>query len=92
MTLQGIKRLKGASSHPNRLPITIDILKTLKDRLRILAIPEGDKLMLWAACTTAFFGFLRSAECCCPSKTSYDASTCLLVRDILIRENYCEFS
>ena len=87
MTLQGIKRLKGASSRPNRLPITIDILKTLKNRLRTLAIPEEDKLMLWAAFTTAFFGFLRSAEFCCTSKTSYDASTCLLVRDISISEN-----
>ena len=87
MTLKGIKRLKGAASRPNRLPITIDILKILKDRLRLSTIPEEDKLMLWAAFTTAFFGFLRSAEFCCPSKSFFDASTCLLVRDISITEN-----
>ena len=39
MTLKGIKRLKGAASRPNRLPITIDILKNLRAPLAYVSHP-----------------------------------------------------
>ena len=46
-----------------RLPITINLLRTLKEQLQLLnyyAILEQH--MLWAVFTVAFYGFLRASE------------------------------
>ncbi len=40
--------------------------------------------MVWAACTTAFFGYLRSSEFRSSSTTSFDPQTTLLVKDLAI--------
>ena len=84
MSLKGVKRLKGALSRPKRQPVTIDTLKLLTNGLRTLTMDERDKLMLWAAFTTAFFAFLRSAEFCAPQNNSFDPHSCLLVKDVKV--------
>jgi hypothetical protein len=81
MTVRGTKRVNGLTKREKKLPITIDIMKQLKNQLRISSFTERDKLMLWCAFTTAFFGFLRSSEFCCPTSLTFDPSSCLLVRD-----------
>ena len=56
--LHGIKRLKG--SQPDaRLPITPSLLRSFH---MLLLTAHYDHLMLWAACLTAFFGFLRCSK------------------------------
>ena len=80
--LRGVKRLKGSSVRPKRLPITINVLKAIKNSLRRSNHNNQDQLMLWAAFTTAFFGFLRSSEFCCPTQNSFDPRTTLLVEDV----------
>ena len=84
LLLRGIKRVKGSSCRPKRIPITLDRMKQLKEYIRAAAFSPKDKLMVWAACTTAFFGFLRSSEFCSSSTTSFDPQTTLLVKDLAI--------
>jgi hypothetical protein len=41
-------------------------------------------VMLWAACTTAFFGFFRLGEITAPSAALFDPTTNLTQADIAI--------
>ena len=83
--LRGIKRelsKKDPTTKP-RLPMTPNIL------LKLRAVWEGDSsafdnIMLWAACCTCYFGFLRSGEICMPSETRYDTDTHLTFSDISV--------
>ena len=80
--LRGIKREKGARARPKRSPITFELLKDLKNSLRVSHYSPADQIMLWASFTSAFFGFLRASEFCAKSKSSYDQNKTLLVRDV----------
>ena len=57
----GIKRSQGVSKH-NCLPVTINVLQTLKSQLQ-------KKRLLWAAFILAFYGFLRASEFATPNLT-----------------------
>jgi hypothetical protein len=59
--LNGYKRLDLPESD-KRLPITMDIMRLLKDCLRESVMPDHDKAFYWIAFTVAFFGFLRVSE------------------------------
>ena len=68
--LQGIK-ISGASSpavnnRPERLSITPSILHAIKTLWELQPLTT-DRIMLWAAFTTCFFGFMRSGELCSDS-------------------------
>lgn len=83
--LRGIKRTCSSKKNPKRIPITITTLKTLYQRLQQSRnFSETDKRMLWAAFTTAFFGFLRASEFTSPSAKTYHEHNTLLVQDIKI--------
>ena len=45
-----------------RLPITINLLRTLKHALRESHYSLAEQRMLWATFTLAFYGFLRASE------------------------------
>jgi hypothetical protein len=82
---RAIKRLHGTNVR-TRLPITIDVLRTLKHQLHLdMSIPVWDKRMLWSAFTIAFYGFLRSSEFVA-SKTKPDVTTdsTLLISDVSV--------
>ena len=88
LLLRGIKRAQGPSySLPKRLPITPHLLKIIQQNLFNSSRLFEDKLMLWAAITTAFFGFLRISEYTASRKTQYDPTTTLLFTDITIRND-----
>ena len=57
--LRGIKK-RQAAHHPTkiRLPITIHIMKKIKEALS-QELCSYNNTMLWAACCMAFFGFMR---------------------------------
>lgn len=71
MVLKGIKRSQG-SGKKIRLPITIHHLQLFYYFLAIPSTANHDSLMLWAAMTLAFFGFLRLGELTCNTKFSKD--------------------
>ena len=71
---------KGWNSRP-RLPITPSILW----RIKTVWLSKGvtaNRLMLWAAATTAFFGFCHSGEVTVNSESSYDPNTHLSYSDL----------
>ena len=66
---KGIKRSHGTNRR-TRLPITINILRTLKCKLRDeTSYSLLEKRLLWSAFTLAFYGFLRASEFTTPELT-----------------------
>ena len=45
---------------------------------------EPDNIMLWAACTTSFFGFPRSGEITVPSRHEFDPGAHLCAGDVTL--------
>ena len=86
LLLRDIKRTLGNKGKRKQcLPVTLPLLRSLKQYLEMLSIPNQDKLMPWVAFTTAFFSFLRSSESVSPSPVAYDESSTLLVQDITLQ-------
>ena len=56
-------RCKQSCVERTRLPITINLLRTLKSQLRSSQKSLLDQRLLWAAFTLSFYGFLRASEC-----------------------------
>ena len=83
--LRGIKsdQAKRGTTVRTQLPITPSILQ----RLRLVWERDpgnSDHIMLWAACCTCFFGFLRSGEIVVPSAEEYDPSAHLSYGDVTL--------
>ena len=88
MLTRAIKRITGnAQNKPKRLPITIMHLTRLKDYLAS-NFCKHDQDMLWAAFTTAFFGFLRSSEFVAPTTKTFDPEQTLLVSDVTTKHSH----
>ena len=79
-SLTGIKKSQDNST-TKRLPITIDILNSL---LTFLETKRGiyESRMFMAACTLAFFGFLRCGEFTTKNSHTFDPQTDLCLGDI----------
>ena len=83
--LRGIKssQAKSGARPRTRLPITPTILSRLRqvwERDR----HDHNSIMLWAACTTCFFGFLRSGEITTPTTHTFDPAYHLTLADVSI--------
>ena len=70
-------RCQHSNSEHTRLPITINLLRTLKDQLRFSQMSLLEQRLLWTAFTLSFYGFLRVSECL--------SLTC---SDVLIHNDY----
>ena len=78
--VRGIKRLTNAPTR-TRLPITVPLLDQMH-RSWSTDRPSRDALMLWAAASMCFFGFLRMGEVIIPSGVAFDPSVHLSVADV----------
>lgn len=92
-----IKRiLKGKSNMDNvenrrkrdRLPMTIKMMKLLKQATRDWQAPLLEKLMMWSIATTAFHGGFRIHELLCRSQSNFDPDFALLGKDIIIKTDH----
>ena len=81
--LKGIKsdQAKKMPAGRSRLPITPDILQRI---WKVWNRDPGnpDLIMLWAACTTCFTGFLQSGEIVVPSAKEFDPGVHLSFGDV----------
>lgn len=78
LIFRGIKRSQGHQSKVPR-PITLQLLNLFYHLLNVQRTVNGDSLMLWAAMTLAFFGFLRIGELTC--NLTFDPKLHLMNRD-----------
>ena len=62
--IKGLKR-KARRAPRTRLPITLEVMTELRRAWQSLPVPQ-DAVMLWAAVSTCFFGFLRSGAVTVP--------------------------
>ena len=83
--LRGIKVSQASGSKlttaRQRLPITPEILRQVKGQWQ-RDPPTQDRIMLWAAFLTCFFGFFRSGEICVSQADSFDPSSDLSVDSV----------
>ena len=83
--LKGTKKdhAKKSPGRAERLPITPELLLKMK-RVWEKNPKDFDSVMMWAACCTCFFGFLRSGEISVPSEAAYDKGTHLNFADVSV--------
>ena len=80
LVYRGIKRSQGCSIR-TRLPLTVFHLKFFYSLLAIRYTSNYDSLMIWAAMTLAFFGFMRLGEL--TSNSQFSSDTHLTPLDII---------
>ena len=81
--MRGIKRVQGGKKKKRKgAPITPTMLKTININLFNSSHVYEDKVMLWAALLTAFYGFLRVSEYTSARKKTFDPTTTLLFSDM----------
>ena len=84
MLVRSIKRK--TKKQPKRIPVTLPKLKTIYNHLSASSLVLHDKIMLWAAITTAFFGFLRSSEYVSTQTRRYDPASTLCFEDVTYKQ------
>ena len=84
--MRGIKRTQGRTRRRRkRAPITPKMLKDINIRLFNSSRVYEDKIMLWAALLTGFYGFLRVSEYTSARKTTFDPDSTLLFSDMMLK-------
>ena len=71
---------------PERIPVTIDMLKMIKLELGDMEISLAQKRLIWAVCTLNFFGGFRVSETLSKAEGYFDPCFTLLRRDIRIKQ------
>ena len=81
--MKGIQREQATvTCHRTRKPITISIMLQIQ---RILSkVQSHHNLMIWAACCTAWFAFLRCSEFTIPSQNAFNPDTHLTLKDVAV--------
>ena len=75
--LTGIKRVKGTSPS-QKLPITLDILSRIYDKLNLRSSFDAS---FWAVCLVSFYGMLRKSHLLASSASAFDPAQQLLRSD-----------
>ena len=82
--LKGIKKESTNCNPPQiRLPSTLNIMQSIR-RVLATAPEDHNNIMMWAACSLAFSGFLRSSEFTVPSQSEYDPAAHLSPSDVSV--------
>jgi hypothetical protein len=66
----------------NRIPMTRDLMKILKDRIIAWEQPWNTRLLVWAVCTMAFHGAFRIHELLCKAESFFDPQYTLLTENV----------
>lgn len=84
--IEAASRLRGEPT--KRQPVTPDILRLIKLRVREMEAETTDKLLIWAVCSILFHGAFRGGELLCQTESTFDPAFTLLRKDIVV--NSCE--
>ena len=86
LVLRGKKNIdnakKRAGGDKGRLPMTLTMMKILKERLRRWKEDDREKLLVWTVASLAFHGAFRIGELLCTQETNFDPAYTLLTEDI----------
>jgi hypothetical protein len=89
--LQGKKNLDNISDRSNnkakRLPITMNVMRLLKEEIRVWNVSLDQKLLAWAIATVAFHGAFRIHELLCRVESEFDPDFTLLNQDIKVKSD-----
>ena len=90
--VKGYLRLRGPLSD-KRLPVTLPIMRFLKEQLRTSALPLHDQLLFWAAFTSALFGLLRVGEFSARIWSAFDPNVehTITLRNVILHDDYVTF-
>lgn len=80
-------RKKYVNGNQERKPVTPDILRLLKVRLTQIALAGTDQRLIWAVCTSLFFGAFRASELLNLSSDNFDPVFSLLSNDVKLVGN-----
>ncbi|XP_055328312.1 uncharacterized protein LOC129581336 [Paramacrobiotus metropolitanus] len=84
--IKGFARLR-PNQRDQRQPISLDVMRLIKARLNDSQLASYDKVLFWAACNAAFFGFLRPGEFTVSHTHSFRAGRTLLLSDLILGGN-----
>jgi hypothetical protein len=82
LVLKGIKN--ESAPRRSRLPITRMPVMEKMQRVLLQHPKDPENVMMWAACSTTFFSFLRCGEFTIPSKATFDPKVHLSLADIAV--------
>jgi hypothetical protein len=89
--LQGKKNLDNISDRSNnkakRLPITMNVMRLLKEEIRVWNVSLDQKLLAWAIATVAFHGAFRIHELLCRVESEFEPDFTLLNQDIKVKSD-----
>jgi hypothetical protein len=87
--LQGKQNMDNISSRTSnkvkRLPVTMNVMRLLKEEVRIWNVSLDQKLLIWAIATVAFHGAFRIHELLCRVESEFDPDFTLLNKDVKIK-------
>jgi len=69
-----------------RLPMTMNMMKLLKESIRNWDADMMKKLLMWAVCCLAFNGAFRVHELLCKTESEFDVDFTLLADDVKVRQ------
>ena len=86
MIIRGVKNVKPVNSRTNkRRIVSLPLLQALKDEITTSSWSDFLKTAIWVLFSVAFFASARMGELVSPSRTFYDQSSTLRIRDVLDR-------
>lgn len=71
----------------NRIPMTVELMKVLKEKIRTWDKPWNTRLLIWAVCTLAFHGAFRIHELLCRTESFFDPQYTLLTENVTMSED-----
>jgi len=71
----------------NRIPMTVELMKVLKEKIRTWNKPWNTRLLIWAVSTIAFHGAFRIHEILCKTESFFDPQYTLLTEHVTMTED-----
>ena len=78
------------STMAGRLPMTMTMMRVLKEQIRLWEEPMQKKLLMWAVCSLAFHGAFRIHEILSKTSSTFDPDFVLLHENLSLKREFKE--